>query len=538
MAQVWRGTDLVLGRTVAIKLLHPHLAEDPSFVERFRREAQAAARLNDQHIVAIFDRVTEGRQSALILQYVDGTTLRDRLRQGPLSTAVAAGICAQVAAALEVAHAAGIVHRDVKPGNVLLCTPDSTEEAASPVPRVRVTDFGIAKALEDEAGPDLTSANTVMGTAKYLAPEQVEGGPVDARTDVFAVGVMLYEAVAGRAPWLADTDLATALCRLTAEPIPVGELQPDVDPELDRIISRAIARRPEDRFQSATELRSALQVLARNAATGGPDGAPKPEADEFAKDHPPAAVTTAPEATASHGDTAQLSEPTAIMERHRSPGSAPRWRRMATAALAAGGLVAGLAAWVGRDESTPSDSAAEQSGPGSTVDGSTIVEGAPLTGLSPLSYDVYGDRTENDDLVGAAVDGVRGPSDSAEVWRSQCYRDDPLPKRGFGLILESRDLISLSGVELVTRHAGWRADVYVSTSSGNSLKDQLLESWGPVRAQLTADTSTATAPLHDIEGRSVLVFFTSLAGIPLQECFDQGRTYRLDVIEASLYGKP
>ncbi|MFN0029087.1 MAG: protein kinase domain-containing protein [Acidimicrobiales bacterium] len=524
MAQVWRGTDLVLGRTVAIKLLHPHLAGDPSFVERFRREAQAAARLNDPHIVAIFDSVTDGGRSALILQYVDGTTLRDRLRQGPMEAFVAAGICAQVATALEVAHAAGIVHRDVKPGNVLLCQPDTTEEAASPVPRVRVTDFGIAKALEDNTDLDLTNANTVIGTAKYLAPEQVEGGPVDARTDLFAVGVMLYEAVTGRPPWQGDSDLATALGRLTTEAPAILELRPDVDPELDRIITRAIARRPEDRFQRAADLRQALEAWTQSSAI---------------RLTPPVPVTPAPSqlpvTTAGTPDaTAQLNEPTAVLEHGRS-GSRGKWRARAAAVLAVAGVFAGLAAWAGGNGSPPSGPLPEQPDSGSTTTGDQI-NGDPLTLRPALSYDFYGGDGENDDLLRFAVDGVRGPAETAEVWRSQCYRDDPLPKRGFGLILEPSGPVRLGDVELITRNPGWRAEIFVTQSDAASLKTQPLESWGPVRARIQADTATASASLNGIEGRAVLVFFTSLAGVPAQDCFGTGLPYRLDVIEAALYG--
>jgi eukaryotic-like serine/threonine-protein kinase len=527
MATVWRGTDLVLGRTVAIKLLHPHLAEDPSFVERFRREAQAAARLNDQHIVAIFDSVTEGRQSALILQYVEGTTLRDRLQQGPLNTAVAAGICAQVAAALEVAHAAGIVHRDVKPANVLLCNPDTTEEAASPVPRVRVTDFGIAKALEDDPGLDLTSANTVIGTAKYLAPEQVQGGPVDGRTDLFALGVMLYEAVAGRPPWQADTDLATALGRLTADPVPIGELQPGLDPALDRVISRAIARRPEDRFQSATELRVALEALARTAASGAPTAMPGPVPGQD-RQRPP---SDGPDPE----NTTQLDEPTAVLAHGTGSRPGGRWRALLAAGLGAAVVVAGLAAWAGRNGDPPEEATTELPGTGSTVGADQDFGGVALAEVDPYSYDPFAGDGENDDLLQFAVDEDKA-LDSVDVWRSDCYLDnDPLPKPGFGLILDALDTTSLAGLELITRNAGWQAEVYVSDAAGSALRAQPLEDLGPPRARIDADSPTVKASLEGIEGRSVLVFFTSLAGIPPQDCFGQGQTYRLEVIEAVLY---
>lgn len=260
MAQVWKGTDLVLGRKVAIKMLHSHLAEDPSFAERFRREAQAAARLNHPRIVAIYDSVAEAGVSALILEYVKSVTLRVSLDEGQLEVHRAIGIVAQVAEALQEAHAAGVVHRDIKPANILICSPDTTEDAASDVPRVRVTDFGIAKALEG-ADIDLTKTGAMLGTAKYLAPEQVEGQRVDARTDIYGLGVVLYEAITGRVPWHADTDLATAMARLHTDPVPPRQLRSDVSRDLETVILRALARDPADRFASAEEFRAALLAV-------------------------------------------------------------------------------------------------------------------------------------------------------------------------------------------------------------------------------------------------------------------------------------
>jgi hypothetical protein len=391
-----------------------------------------------------------------------------------------------------------------------------------------VTDFGIAKALEEEPGLDLTSANTVIGTAKYLAPEQIQGGPIDPRTDLFALGLVLYEAVAGRPPWQGDTDLATALGRLTAEPVPIGELQPGLDPELDRIINRAIARRPEDRFQSATELRLALETLARNNAhhqQPTPLAAPIPGHNG----RQTATGAAAPE------NTAQLDEPTAILHGHQARRAPRRWPRMAAAAIGVATLLAGLAAWAGRDGDPQDDDATEQAGTGSTTGGDQTGRGEALSGITAYSYDPFADNEENDYLLGFALDGQRG-ADTADVWRSDCYFQDPLPKAGFGLILEAPGSGNLAAVELITRNAGWRAEVYVSEAGASSLRTQPLESWGPIRARIDADTPTVSASLGDIEGRSVLVFFTSLADVPLQPCFSEGPTYRVDVIEAALYG--
>ncbi|MEZ5177419.1 MAG: protein kinase [Acidimicrobiales bacterium] len=187
MAQVWEATDDVLARRVAVKVLHPHLARDESFVRRFRAEAIAAARLAHPSIVSVYDTLADDGVNAIVMELVTGTTMRADLDQhGPLALNAVLAIGTQVADALAAAHAAGLVHRDVKPANILLSADG----------RVLVADFGIAKAAE---GADLTSDGGMVGTAKYLAPEQIEGGRIDGRTDLYALGVVLYEALTGAA---------------------------------------------------------------------------------------------------------------------------------------------------------------------------------------------------------------------------------------------------------------------------------------------------------------------------------------------------
>src|SRR3954447_11475909 len=244
MAQVWEATDEVLARRVAVKVLHPHLAADESFVARFRREAVAAARLSHPAIVSIYDTCSEGDCEAIVMELVQGTTLRDLLDERKwLEPGQAVTIIAEVADALETAHQGGVVHRDVKPANILL----------SPDGRVLVADFGIAK-----AGGDLTTTNTTLGTAKYLAPEQVEGHAVDARTDVYALGLVLYEALCGRVPFQADTETATALARLHQEPMRPRNIRAGIPKSLEDVVLKAIAREPDARYPSAAAFRAAL----------------------------------------------------------------------------------------------------------------------------------------------------------------------------------------------------------------------------------------------------------------------------------------
>ncbi|MEA3076680.1 MAG: eukaryotic-like serine/threonine-protein kinase, partial [Actinomycetota bacterium] len=193
MAEVWEGVDEVLTRSVAVKLLHPHLAADEAFRERFRREAIAAARLAHPSVVATFDTGEDGGRAYIVMELVRGRTLRAVLDEaGVLSPQLAAAIGIQVADALQHAHENGIVHRDVKPANILVCDADAEGGRESPV-RVKVADFGIARAASASGVSDLTQPGALLGTAKYLAPEQVEGEEPTPRSDVYALGVVLYE---------------------------------------------------------------------------------------------------------------------------------------------------------------------------------------------------------------------------------------------------------------------------------------------------------------------------------------------------------
>ncbi|MGI9644290.1 MAG: serine/threonine-protein kinase, partial [Ilumatobacteraceae bacterium] len=217
MAEVWLAVDLTLDRKVAVKWLKPTLATDEIVAERFRREAIAAASLNHQNIVAVHDVFEQDGRQAVVMQLVDGKSLRQLLdTQKRLSPELTCHIGSSVAIALDHAHEAGFVHRDVKPANIMI-TPDG---------RVLLTDFGIAKGLHGGEEEDLTSDNIMMGTAKYLAPEQVRGRRLDGRADLYSLGLVLYECLAGRVPFLGETDADTALARLQRDPTDLGHLRP------------------------------------------------------------------------------------------------------------------------------------------------------------------------------------------------------------------------------------------------------------------------------------------------------------------------
>src|SRR5579875_2060736 len=253
-AQVYLARDLLLDRPVALKVLFPELSTDPTFVERFRREAQAAANLSHPNIVPVFDWGESERTYYIVMEYVNGEPLSSIIRgQAPLPAARAAGIASDIAKALSYAHRHGVVHRDVKPGNVLI-TRDG---------QVKVTDFGIARAIGSD--DNVTQTGLVLGTATYFSPEQAQGLGVDGRSDVYALGVVLYEMVTGRPPFSADTPVAIAYKHVSEAAVPPSELEPRVPLPLEAIIMRAIAKQPSDRYATAEDLHSDLQRYAQGA---------------------------------------------------------------------------------------------------------------------------------------------------------------------------------------------------------------------------------------------------------------------------------
>jgi eukaryotic-like serine/threonine-protein kinase len=290
MGEVYRAHDAVLAREVAIKVLHRNLAGDPGFIDRFRREARSAAYLNHPNIVAVYDWGASDGVYFMVMEYVRGRNVRELLTaSGRLEPAQATVVLLQVLSALEHAHRQGIVHRDVKPENMLVTTDGA----------VKVADFGLARAYSDMQS---TQSGVVTGTVQYLAPEQIQGHPAEPRTDIYSLGVVSYELLTGRTPFVAETSLAIAYQHLS-ERVPAPSLvAPAVPESLDRIVVRATEKSPEHRPQSAQELRRELVAAARTLNPARPIAdlvRELPGAEETGPERAP--TITIPDAAPRHG---------------------------------------------------------------------------------------------------------------------------------------------------------------------------------------------------------------------------------------------
>ncbi len=250
MADVFLARDRLLDRSVAIKVLFAEFAVDPNFVERFRREAQAAANLSHPNIVNVFDWGKHSGTYFIAMEFVDGRTLADILRSnGHLTSKQAAEIASEVAAALGFAHAAGLVHRDIKPANILIGTNGS----------VKVADFGIARAMNSPTESNLTQAGAVMGTATYFSPEQAQGAQPDPRSDLYSLGIVMYEMIAGRPPFTGENPVSIAYKQVHDYPTPLNRLVADVPRPYEAIVAKLLTKDPAVRYSSADSLREDLR---------------------------------------------------------------------------------------------------------------------------------------------------------------------------------------------------------------------------------------------------------------------------------------
>jgi hypothetical protein len=401
MASVYRAQDKLLERPVALKVLHEHFSHDPEYVERFRREARAIAKVSHPNIVTVIDRGEFEDSQFIVFEHVPGETLKDVVaREGPLPVEEALAFAHQVARALAYAHERGIVHRDVKPHNVLV---DADGGA-------KVTDFGLAHSLDLEH--DITQTGTLLGTCDYISPEQASGQAVDERSDQYSLGVLLYELLTGEVPYPAESYMAAAL-RHMRDPVPsVRERRPDIPGRVDELVQRAMAKRPEGRFPSTSALVAALEACL--AEVGG----------ERPSDRAPTQVVRRAQSARRPG----------------RPGRRSRQLRSSLPLLLALLVVLAGAGLLGYIVSNRGE---DGGGDGSVQ----------LAAVS--DFDPEGGDGEHPEDVPAATDG-----DAATFWTTETY--STFAKSGVGIVLDADRPVALGRIEIRSDQPGFTAAIRAS----------------------------------------------------------------------------
>ena len=478
MASVWRAHDEKLARTVAVKVLHQHLSNAEDFRERFRREAVSAAKLSHPGIVSVYDTGSDAGWVYMVMEYVPGPTLADVMADhAPMDVATVAGIGQSIAEALHVANQLGVVHRDVKPANILI-TPSGAP---------KVTDFGIAKA-EDAVG-DLTGTGMVLGTAAYVAPEQIRGHALDHRADQYGLGCVLYEALTGHKPFTADSTMEVAAQRLKTDPLDIRALRTDLSKDVTTVVMRALRRDPADRHVDNATFAEALAPFATRSVTplSGPAGF-----DHQLHDDPGA-----------HRDLDDSGGPILSNERSffRSEG---RWLGIVLALLVATGVLVGVGLQTGvlNADGIPSlpaleVSQANENRAATDEDVEPLVP--PADQLSAL--DPAGDG-ENGDMLPLAVD-----SDTSTAWQTETYfnrADFGGLKDGVGIVVDVGEPRPISGTTITTTTPGITVQLMASDTGGSDLSE-----WRELTSpQSINDNDVATIRIEPTEARYVMLWIT------------------------------
>jgi eukaryotic-like serine/threonine-protein kinase len=467
MSSVYRAHDRLLERDVALKVLHEQHTADGDYVERFRREARSVAQLSHPNIVTVIDRGEQDGRQFIVFEYVDGENLKTVVeRAGPLPEREAIELTLQTARALGFAHEHGLVHRDVKPQNVLL----NGDGGA------KVTDFGIARSLDVHGG--LTQTGTVMGTSDYIAPEQARGQKVDAQSDVYSLGAVLYELLTGEVPFPGDNFVAVAMRHINEPPPSVRERRPELSPRLDAAIRRAMAKEPRDRFASmddfCRELNSCLE-----------------------------------------GETAESAAQTMVVapprrRRQRRAGGPPEGRPLAGPLIL---LLAGIAVLAGILAAvfafTGSGGQLAKFVHKKTGGGGAAATAVSLSGVT--AYDPDGDQSEHDSSAGNATDG-----NPATYWNTEHY-DGGLNKKGVGLVLDAGATKTLTQLVVRSGTPGFTAVIQSGNSSGGPFtKDSDPQTGG----------SSTTFSLDGNNARYYVVWITDLgpsSSVEINEVTAKGR---------------
>ena len=452
MSTVFRAHDRQLERRVAIKILHEHYAGDPEYLERFRREARAVAQLSHPNIVTVIDRGDDEGRQYIVFEHVEGENLKELVqREGSLPVRQALELALAVADGLAFAHDHGLVHRDVKPQNVLLSNEGE----------VKVTDFGIARSLHVEHGVTLTG--TVLGTGEYLAPEQAGGKPVSPATDVYSLGVVLWELLAGDVPFAGENFVAVALRHVNEPPPGLRDRRPDVSPRLEAAVDRALAKDPARRFSSMAAFAKELRACLAEAEGGGP--ALFADAERTLITPPAPAPSPAP------------------VRRRRSRRRPLAWILLALVVAGAAFAAVVLLGGVG-DHS------------GGTSGGGSPGTAVQLHGVG--DYDPGGNGGEHSETAPLATDG-----NAATVWTTEIYGSQDFGglKDGVGLVLDAGSSVKLAQVTVNTPTPGFTAEIQVGDSQS-----------GPFAADSSSQTVAAktTFALNGKSGQYYVVWITQL----------------------------
>jgi len=449
MSSVYKARDTLLERNVALKILHPQFGDDDEYVERFRREARAVARLSHPNIVTVIDRGDDGAgRQFIVFEYVEGENLKELVdRTGPLPVRRAIELTLQVAHGLAFAHEQGLVHRDVKPQNVLL------NEAGE----AKVTDFGIARSLDVERG--MTQTGTVLGTSNYIAPEQASGRPVEARTDVYSLGVVLYELLTAEVPFPGENFVAVAMKHINEPPPSLLERRPDVPVRLAAAVDRALAKDPEDRFPTMAAFAAELEACL--AELGSPDG-------------DLTAIVHAPVVKASR--------------RRQLRARRSRWPLLLSvlALLAAAAVLVGVLALGGAGSK-------KHSGGGAGSGGGAAIA---LSGVS--GYDPQGTGGEHDGDAHLATDGDPGTHWNTEHYSTQDFGG---LKDGVGLVVSASSGAAAKTLTVTTDTPGFKAKILAGNSATGDFGDD---------SEVKTIGRTTTFVLRGVSARYYVIWITLL----------------------------